>query len=135
MHPRHLGDGHCYRQLTLNFEFLFEIFCIATCMFPYEDSKILSVCLYPEKINHPIFVNIGHTLVIDTSMERSSQVLATAWKPKNLIFYQKRLKLNFDLCWRAEITLASSISVQHYYLVPTSMERSSRVLYHVKPKI
>ena len=32
----------------------------------------------------------------------------TAWKPKNLLFFQKSSKLNFDLCWRAEITLASS---------------------------
>ena len=44
-------------------------------MFPYEDSKIVSVCPYPEKGNHPCFVNISPTLVIDTSMERSSRVL------------------------------------------------------------
>ena len=43
-------------------------------MFPYEDSKTLSVCPYPEKRNHPGFVNISPTLVIDTSMERSSRV-------------------------------------------------------------
>ena len=44
-------------------------------MFPCEDSKTVSVCLYPEKINHPGFVDISPTLVIDTSMERSSRVL------------------------------------------------------------
>ena len=52
-------------------------------MFPCEDSKTVSVCLsvrlsvcpYPEKINHSSFVNISPTLVIDTSMERSSRVL------------------------------------------------------------
>ena len=38
-------------------------------MFPYEDSKIVSVCPYPEKRNHPSVVNISATLVIDTSME------------------------------------------------------------------
>ena len=43
--------------------------------FPYENSKIVSVCPYPEKRNHPSFVNISPTLVIDTSMERSSRVL------------------------------------------------------------
>ena len=43
-------------------------------MFPYEDSKSVSVRPYPEKRNHPIF-NISPTLVIDTSMERSSRVL------------------------------------------------------------
>ena len=39
--------------------------------------------------NHLSFVNISPTLVINTSMERSSQVLATACKPKNLIFFLK----------------------------------------------
>ena len=38
-------------------------------MFPYEDSKTVSVCPYPEKINHPGFANISPTLVIDASME------------------------------------------------------------------
>ena len=41
-------------------------------MFPYEDSEIMSVCPYPEGRNHHSFVNISPTLVIDTSMERSS---------------------------------------------------------------
>ena len=40
-----------------------------------EDSKTVSVCLYPEKRNQPGFVNISPTLVIDTSMESSSRVL------------------------------------------------------------
>ena len=52
-------------------------------MFPYEDSKTVSVCLsvrlsvrlYHEKRNHTNFVNISLTVVIDTSMEMSSQVL------------------------------------------------------------
>ena len=44
-------------------------------MFPYEDSKTVSVCPYPEKRNHHSFVNISPTLTIDTSMERSSRVL------------------------------------------------------------
>ena len=35
----------------------------------------LSICPYPEKRNHPNFVNISPTLVIDTSMKRSSWVL------------------------------------------------------------
>ena len=44
-------------------------------MFPCEDSKTVSVCPYPEKRNHHSFVDISPTLVIDTSMERSSRVL------------------------------------------------------------
>ena len=45
--------------------------------------------------NHPSFVNISPTLVIDTSMERSSRVLQHG----NPIFFfkKKRSKLNFKL--------------------------------------
>ena len=38
-------------------------------MFPYEDSKIVSVCQYPEIRNQPSFANISPTVVIDISME------------------------------------------------------------------
>ena len=44
-------------------------------MFPCEGSKTVSVCLYPEKRYNLSFANISLTLVIDTSMERSSWVL------------------------------------------------------------
>ena len=104
------------RRLTTNFELWVEIFCVPTCFHIYEDSKTLSVCPYPEKRNHPSFVNISPTLVIDTSMEMSSRVLQHG-NPKIWFFFQKRLKLNFDFYWRAEITLASSISVLHWYLI------------------
>ena len=130
----------------------------------------LSICLYSEKRNYPGFVNISRTLVIDTSMERSSRVIqhgnpkikkklksskfefwlvTKSWNhlsfvnisptlvidasmerssrvlqhrnPKIWICFQKSLKLNFDLyfdlCWIAEITLASSISVAHWQLI------------------
>ena len=53
----------------------------------YENSKTVSVCPYPEKRNHPGFVNISPTLVIDASMERSSRVLLH-WNPKSWIFFK-----------------------------------------------
>ena len=71
------GEAYCNRQLTPNFRLWVEIFLCAD-MFPCEDSKTvscLSVRPYPEKRNHLSFVNISPTLVIDTSMERSSRVL------------------------------------------------------------
>ena len=72
--------------------------------------------------NHLSFVNISPILVIDTSMERSSQVLQhTNIEFQKFEFFQKSLKSNFDLyfdlCWIAEITLASSISVAHWQLI------------------
>ena len=60
--------------------------------------------LVPKSWNHFNFANISPTLVflINTSMERSSRVLQHR-NPKVLFFFQKNLKLNFDLCQRAEI--------------------------------
>ena len=59
-------------------------------MFQYEDSEILSVypsvCLYLESRNQPTLVNISPTVVIDTSMERSSRVGTTAWEPPKIYF-------------------------------------------------
>ena len=81
-------------------------------MFPCEDSKTVSVCPYPEKRYHHSFVNISPTLVIDTSMERSSRVLHHA-NPKIwfFFFFKKVRNSKFVFRRRAEITLASSISV------------------------
>ena len=62
-------------------------------MFPCEDSKTVSVCPYPEERSHLSFVNISPTVVIDTSIERSSRVLQHG-NPKNIFFFSI---LNFDL--------------------------------------
>ena len=69
-----------------------------------------ALCRRAEK--HLSFVNISPTLVIHTSMERSSRVLQHG-NPKIWFFSQKSSKLNFDLCWRSEIALASLISLLH----------------------
>ena len=64
-------------------------------------------------------------------MERSSRVLKH-WNPKSWFFFflsSKLTKLNFFVhALRKEIALVSSISVLHYVVIDTSMERSSRVL-------
>ena len=66
--------------------------------------------LVPKSWNQPSFVNISPTLVIDTSIEKSSRVLQHG-NSKIWFFFQKSSKFNFDLCRKAEINLASSISV------------------------
>ena len=63
-----------YCGLLLIFNTNFELKFLCADMFPCEDSKTVSVRLYPEKRNNHSFVNISPTLEIDTSMERSSQV-------------------------------------------------------------
>ena len=97
MHPRlprrKSGIGYRDRRLTTNFELWVEIFCVPTCFHVRIPKPCLSVCPYPENRNHPVFVNISPTLVIDTSMERSSRVLQHG-KPKNWFFFSKSLKLN-----------------------------------------
>ena len=66
-------------------------------MFPYEDSKTVSVCPYPEKRNHHSFVNISPTLVIDTSMESSSRVLQHG-NPKIWFFFSQKFEIRILTC-------------------------------------
>ena len=68
-----------------------------TLIFFFSQSLKFEFWLVTKSWNHLSFVNISPTLVINTSMERSSQVLATACKLKNLIFF-KSSESNFDLC-------------------------------------
>ena len=114
-------------------------------MFPCEDSKTVSVCPsvclsvcpsvcpHPEKRYHYSFVNISPTLVIDTSMERSLQVLHHG-NPKIWIFFQKSSKFEFWLLTKSWNYL-SFVNISPTLVIDTSMERSSRVLHHGNPKI
>ena len=93
----------------------------------------LTVYSYPEKRNHPGFVNISFTLIIHASIGKFSQV-ATAWKPKNLIFFFKNV-------WSWILTCANSqnhlnfANITPTLVIYTSMERSSQVLQHGNLKI
>ena len=106
-------------------------------MFPCEDSKTVSDCLYPEWRSHLSFVNISPALVIDTSMERSSRVLhheiSKIWK-----FSHKISKFEFWLVFWLEQKSwnhHSFVNISPTLVIDTSMERSSRVLQHGNPKI
>ena len=100
------GEAYRNRRLTTNFELWVEIFCVPTCFhmripkpcLSVCPSVCLSVCPHPEKRYHHSFVNISPTLVIDTSMERSSQVLHHG-NPKIWFFFPKKFEiriLTFD---------------------------------------
>ena len=112
------GEAYRDRRLTTNFELWVEIFCVPTCFHVRIPKPCLSVrpsgCPHPEKRNHLSFVNISPTLVIDASMGRSSRVLQHG-NPKIWIFFffKKVWNSKFDFWQRAEITVASSISVLH----------------------
>ena len=103
------GEAYRDRRLTTNFELRVEIFCVPTCFhmripkpcLSVRLSVCLSVCLsicpYPEKRNHHSFVNISPTLVIDTSMERSSRVLRHG-NPKIGFFFSKKFEIRILTC-------------------------------------
>ena len=79
------------------------------------------------------FVNISPTLVIDTSMERSSRVLHDG-NPKIWIIFQKSSKFEFWLVLKSWNNL-SFVNISPTLVSDTSMERSSRVLHDGNPKI
>ena len=99
---------------------------------PVRLSVCPSVCPHPEKRYHHSYINISPTLVIDTSLERSSRVLHHG-NPKIWIFFQKSLKFDFWLLLKSWNHL-SFVNVSPTLVIDTSMERSSRVLHHGNTK-
>ena len=89
----------------MSFELKFFV-CWHVSIWGFQNRVCLSVCPHPEKRYHHRFVNISPTLVIDTSMERSSRVLQHG-NQKIWFFFSKKFEIEFDLyfdlCWRAEI--------------------------------
>ena len=99
----------------------------------FQKSSKFKFWLSTKSWNHHSFVNISSTLVIDTSMERSSRVLHHG-NPKIWIFFQKSLKFKF---WHSTNSWNhhSFVKISPTLVIDTSMERSSRVLHHGNPKI
>ena len=122
------GEAYRNRRLTTNFEPCLSMRIPKPCL--VCPSVHLSV---PREINHPSFVNISPTLVIDTSMERPSRVLQHGNPKKFDFFPQKSSKFEFWLStnsWNHH----SFVNISHTLVIDTSMERSSRVLHHGNPK-
>ena len=119
------GEAYCNHQLTPNFELWIDFFFFACRRVSIRGFQN-RVFQFPDKWNHSCFVNISHTVVIDTSMERSSRVLEHG-NTKIWFSFQKRSKWNFDVCWNHPWF----VNIRRPTLVNgTSMERSSRVLQH-----
>ena len=129
------GEAYRDRRLTINFELWAEIFCVPTCFhmrIPNPCLSVrLSVCPHPEKRNHHSFVNMSPTLVIDTSMERSSRVLHHG-NLKIWFFFSKKFEIRIlTNSWNH----LSFVNMSPTLVIDTSMERSSRVLHHGNSKI
>ena len=101
--------------------------------FFFQKSSKFEICLLTKSWNHLNFVNISPSLVIDTSMERSSRVLHHG-NPKIWFFFQKRSKFKFWLLTKSWNHL-SFVNISPKLVIDTSMERSSRLLQHGNPKI
>ena len=115
------GLHEYYTMETRKFDFFFK-------------SSKFEIWLLTKSWNHLSFVYISPTLVIDTSMERSSRVLhhgnPKIWRKKN----QKSSKIEFWLLTKSW-NHRSFDNISPKLVIDTSMERSSRVLHHGNPKI
>ena len=82
--------------------------------FFFQKSSKFEFWLLMKSWNHLSFVNISPTLVIDTSMERSSRVLHHG-NQKIWFFFSKKFEIEFDLYfdlgWRAEINIQVGLNM------------------------
>ena len=101
--------------------------------FFFQKSLKFEFWLLTKSWNHLSFVNISPTLVIDTSMKRSSRVLHHG-NQKIFFFFQKSSKFEFWLLTKSWNHL-SFVNISPTLVIDTSMERSSRVLHHGKPEM
>ena len=102
--------------------------------FFFQKSLKFEFWLLTKSWNHLSFVNISPTLVIDTSMERSSRVLRHGNPKIWFFFFQKSLKFEFWLLTKSWNHLCF-VNISHTLVIDMSMERSSRVLLHGNQKI
>ena len=119
-------------QLIHQWKGLHEYYTMITRKFEkkIQKSSKFKFWLLTKSWNHLSFVSISPTLVIDTSMERSSRVLHHG----NPIFSQKSSKFEFWLLTKSWNHL-TFVNISLTLVIDTSMERSSRVLRHGNPKI
>ena len=108
-------------------------------IFFFQKSSKFEFWLLTKNWNHLSFVNISPTLVIDTSMERSSRVLHHG-NPKMWKFFRKFEIDEIEFCPYPEFpnaenrTHLSFVNISPTLVIDTSMKRSSRVLQHGNQK-
>ena len=123
----------------MSFELKFFM-CLRVSIWGFRNRVWLSVCLSPEKRNHPSFVNISPTEVFVTSIERSSRVLQHG-NPKIWFYFHKRSKLKLDLyfdmlkCWNHLSFVNISPTVVIDSLIHQWKGLHEYLLQHGNPKI
>ena len=107
--------------------------------FFFQKSSKFEFWLLTKSWNHLSFVNISPTLVIDTSMERSSRVLHHG-NPEMWKFFEKFEIDKFEFCPYPEFPYAEKkkrpgfVNISPTLVINASTERSSRVLQHGNQK-
>ena len=108
------GEAYRNRRLTTNFELWVEIFCVPTCFHVTIPKPCLSVCLSAPREKISSLLRQYQSYISNWYINGKVFTSTTPWKTKNLIFFFKKVwNSNFGFWRRAEITLASSISVLH----------------------
>ena len=108
--------------------------------FFFQKSSKFEFWLLTKSWNHLSFVNISSTLVIDTSMERSSRVLHHG-NPEMWKLFKKFEIDKIEFCPYPEFPYAEKrnrpgfVNISPTWVIDMSMERSSRVLQHGNQKI
>ena len=99
----------------------------------FKKSSKFEFWLLTKSWNHLNFVNISRTLVIDTSMERSSRVLHHG-NPKILFFFQQKFEIEFcpypDFLYAEKRNRPGFVDISPKLVIDKSTERFSRVLQH-----
>ena len=109
-------SGEAYRdwRLTTNFELWVEIFCVPTCFHMRIPKPCLSVRLSSPREKISSYLRQYQSYISNWYINGKVFTSTTPWEPENLIFFSKKFEIRKFVFWRrAEITLASSISVLH----------------------
>ena len=108
--------------------------------FFFQKSSKFKFWLLTKSWNHLSFVNISPTLVIDTSMERSSRVLHHG-NPEMWKFFKKFEIDEIEFCPYPEFPYAEKknrpgfVNISPTLVINASIEYSSRVLHHGNPEM
>ena len=102
--------------------------------FFFQKSSKFEFWLLTKSWNHLSFVNISPTLVIDTSMERSSLHKYYTMETPKFDFFSRSSKFEFWLLMKSWNHL-SFVNISPALVIDTSMEWSSWVLHHGNPEM
>ena len=94
-----LSSWEAYRdqQLTTNFEFWIEIFCVPTCFHMKIPKPCLSVHLSVPWEKKSPWLRHYQSYISNWYINGMVFTSTTPWKPRNWIFFFKVWNLNFDL--------------------------------------